>query len=306
MRPSEARRDKTRLAYVTSAHFDESGNGGESGLLILGGYIGRVGMWKQFSTDWQKVLDGNLDGLPAWPPAHAVNIENGRNGFDVLDKPQRQARLENLVNVVEKYRPVPLIQRIPLQEFNSMVVDAKTFYGIHETSRNWWEHAYSYAAARLFAWLYELGDQVKDVEELSDVTSEVVFDTMENLDSKVAAVIESGIRGWYKESETVEVYERVGAPRWRPVHKLRDYIPVQAADLLVWHDSRVKNHKDNSRLETLARLFRDRRAQVLPWNARHALNWIETHTLQDSQAAILREDARRRWRRPYEGTGPNP
>jgi hypothetical protein len=204
-------------------------------------------MWKSFSDDWQAVLDRP----PALPPFHAAPFERGRDGFEAMkDKKLKAARLSGLLGVLEKHQPQGVLVCVGVEEFKRRVPEQLT----DET----WTYPYEYAAANLVGLLTSLHD-----DRRTDFgTIEVVFDHIEQFEKRTKDKIENNVRRALQEDSPKHA-ARLGQVHWPPPDLRSNYVPLQAADFLVWHQRRARDEQDG---ET-RRAWRKLKAMKLRWGA---------------------------------------
>lgn len=225
-------REGAIVAFLCQSFFDECGTGLDLPCFVLGGYLGKVEMWKQFSDDWQAVLDGKKDGLPPWPPFHAYLAENGKEGFGVLDAVQRKRRLGHLVSVIGKHRPQALIGYVDVQRFKEGLAEI----GHERKRKETWSHPYEFVAATMVGAFVHLlrkpGAECASIEPIFDWMERFNIRTKQKIEKRVIRVIEV---------DHPELAGRIGVPRWPRPAERANYVPLQAADLLVWHVGRANN-----------------------------------------------------------------
>lgn len=215
---------------LSQAFLDESG-GPDTPYFVLGGYVGPVEMWKRFSEDWQAVLDQS----PAWPPFHAVECEGGEGGFQVLDAADRKRRLGELINVIAKHRPHAVLTVTDISKFKAVVPPV----GPRGRKRQTWKYPYEFNALHLIGALCQLEDKVD--QELG--TIEIIFDHIEQFRGSTGRECEERVLRALQEDHP-DYAMRLIPPRWPKPKEQVNYIPLQAADLLVWHFRRYKDHPD--------------------------------------------------------------
>jgi hypothetical protein len=241
---NKARREAALVAMLSQAFFDESG-GLDQPSFVLGGWVGGVEMWKQFSDDWQAVLDWK----PELPPFHAAPFERCEEGFEPMaDRKLRAARLNGLIDVLEKHKPAGVLVCVPMDEFKRRIPEQKR--------REAWTYPYVYAAAQLVGILTSL----HEFRRTDFGTVEVVFDYIQQFHARTKRKIEENVR-LVLQADAPKLARRLGEVHWPPLHLRENYVPLQAADMLVWHQRRARDERDG---ET-RRAWRRLKAMRLSW-----------------------------------------
>jgi hypothetical protein len=259
------------------AFLDESG-GETTRSFVLGGYVGRVEMWKHFSIDWQAVLDQD----PPWPPFHAVACEGGRpgrrgeRGFDALNYNARQHRMGKLIEVINKHKPQAILAIVDMDNFLARVPDRIKRRRMDDQS---WKYPYDYAASHLFGTLCKLDDTVgKDLG-----TIDVVFDTMEQFDGPTGLKLQGQVINSIKQ-DNPDLARRLGVPIWPKADDRVNYVPLQAADLLVWHYRRYRDESDGKHRRACRELVRAGILFAAPRPGVDTLgDWIRGHLSTDER-----------------------
>jgi len=231
---SRGRRDAVLLAMISRAFIDESGDQDKPSF-VLGGYIASVEEWKEFSDDWQAVLGDD----PPWPALHMAPCWYAKESpWDLFDRDVREAKLLRLVEVIKKHRPVAFL----------VVVDVPAFYGpASEESRSISDaRPYLMAAATLISAVLRLHeDQGRDFGKV-----DFVFDTKEKyFKRQVQADIEEDLIPLL-EVELPHLRKRLGSLHWPRHVEKADYVPLQAADMLVWHWRRGRDEPGGRYIST--------------------------------------------------------
>ena len=263
------------MAFLSQAFFDESG-GHDKPFMVLGGYVGAVEMWKRFSDDWNAVLDGKADGLPAWPSFHSVEAENGKEGFGVLCPLQRKKRIGHLIAVIAKHRPIALLGTVDVPRFLAQVRAEMRDAGLEPRRKQYWNHPYSFLAYYSVGNLFNLCNAVGEKTAAEIGTIEPVFDHMDKIGGATRKMIQFGVIEAVTESEPGSIAKRVGSPRWIQRNERANWSQLQAADLLVWHHGRAKNSKEPHR-----RAYRSLQAAAKPYHSYGRVDlqnvWIRGH-----------------------------
>jgi hypothetical protein len=107
-------------------------------------------------------------------------------------------------------------------------------------SQLWKHHPYSFCAAQLFGNLCQLADHVG--EEFG--TIDVVFGPLNKRFVGAAGdEIRKGVIAAVEE-DSPEHARRLGTPSWSRADERAEHVPLQAADLLVWHIRRRWDEPD--------------------------------------------------------------
>lgn len=226
------------MAFLTQAFVDESG-GVDLPHFVIGGMLGSTEMWKAFSDDWQKVLDE----VPAIPPLHMVDIYGRKNGFQVLNKAARDARLMRLIDVVACHKPLRFYTFFEVDEFKNV------FRGAFARDSKNLKHPYAVAAVDLVTRL--LVNIEKHVPGAGSV--ELLFDTHQQCGPRLERIITRDLYEVVKNVNPKDA-ELIGGVRWIRHHERQNYTPIQAADMLVWNVRRALSHpgwSDSEHFKTL-------------------------------------------------------
>jgi len=236
-------REAALLMFVSQSFVDES----QSELpavakpcFVMGGFVGGVEMWKSFATDWQK----ELDEPPKLPPFHAVDFNRPQNGFEVLVnkrrgidlRPQRMARL---LGVIEKHKPKAWLVQWRKKSY------AETFGQLPKNSGEAKRMAHPHGLGALMI----LGRILRDnpPHHVEGSTLHPVFDTHGQSGGAAHDIFENEVRPYLRAELPHTAY--MMEPTWPlPEHK-HLYRPLQAADLLVWHQRRVHESSKAALLE---------------------------------------------------------
>jgi hypothetical protein len=156
----------THPTMLSQAFLDESG-GLDHDSFFLGGLVGPVEMWKDFSEDWQAVLDQE----PALPAFHMVKCEGLKGGFEVLNEITRHERLSQLVDVLAEHEPQAVAVKVGIENWKRRTPRGST----KKQNKAHWRYPYAFAAENL----------VGTITKLQDATGrclgriDIVFDWME-------------------------------------------------------------------------------------------------------------------------------
>ncbi len=219
---------------ISHAYLDESG-GLDQGHFVIGGYVAPVESWKDFTDDWLAVLEED----PELPPFHAVDFEAEQNGFEVLtgNPDLKRRKLAGLVNVIKKHRPHGVLLVVGMDDFRRRVPKPSTER--LKRRKQAWRYPYTYGAAHLVGSLCDYHEEIG--HDLG--TIECIFDWMEQFRKPMKKIVQDAVIAAIEE-ESPKHAKRLATPRWPKPSERANHIPLQAADLLVWHQRRAKDHRD--------------------------------------------------------------
>ena len=202
---------------MLSGYVDESGNDGKSTSLVLGGYVLPAENWLAFSCDWKKVLDN----APRISYFKASQAEYGNGEFAGIDQPLRNAKVLELLAVIEKHVPLGLVCWMRFDSWEEILLPRAS-------------PGFDNVYYPVFDWIIkENFNQRKDFECSTDF---IFDDDKTNITLKTNLItIHYGIRE--QVAAIPEFYKMLGSS---PAFK-DDKIVLQAADLLVWHKRRHLN-----------------------------------------------------------------
>jgi hypothetical protein len=226
------------MAMESRVYIDESG-GPDTPTFVLGGYIGDVEIWKGFSDEWSEILNRE----PVMPPLHMTDVTAPKNGWNLLTPDKRRKRLLALVDVIGKYRPHCVCAEISSEAFRRQVTaklppkqelirDARPL-----------TYLYGYTACVLAAQMVGLEDHIN--KPLGQIT--LVFDYQEQFRKEIRHQIENGLRPTLNAHYPHLADRYGGAPLWPKPDERGDFVPLQAADMFVWHRRRCRDHPDGER-----------------------------------------------------------
>lgn len=225
-------------SMLSQAFLDESG-GLDHPRLVLGGYVGNLDLWTAFSEDWRKVLDKH--GLP---PLHMRMLRNKAQGgkWAVLCDEEQHAILLELIGVIATHKPQSFVSMVGIPDFVRRMPQ-------HD-SRLSWTYPYSFAACNVVGGITDLEDVCG--REFGSV--EVVFDWLQQFNRSVGWTIEERVR-----AHLASRANRLGRVSWAGVANRDRFVPLQAADMLVWHERRTSDH----RIPLLQKILSNRRLEAL-------------------------------------------
>jgi uncharacterized protein DUF3800 len=204
---------------LSQAFIDESGDHDKPSF-VLGGYIAGAEEWTSFSDDWQAVLNDD----PPWPALHMAPCSYAKDPpWSDFNREVRDAKLLQLIAVIEKHNPAAFIATMDVAEFKGPRA---------EESRSISDgHPYLMAAATLISALLNFHeDRRRDFGKI-----EFIFDTKDKYFRRhVRADIEEDLIPLLR-AEAPHLLERLGEIYWPRPDEKANFVPLQAADMLVWH-----------------------------------------------------------------------
>lgn len=190
--------------FVLQAFVDDSGSATGEKRLFLAGYILSVETWKSFSDEWAEALQ----------EPRALKCLHMTQSFYDWTKGERNRKIERLAAVIKKYRPLSIECSISTRDFKEILAPHSP-YDLR--------HPY-------FACFHALVIQsAKLVEHFGlEGPLDFVFDVQGNVGPDAAI--------WYeviKQLQGPSVRKILGGP---PIFRNdEEVLPLQAADMLVWH-----------------------------------------------------------------------
>ena len=211
------RREQSLIAMLSQAFIDESG-GVDRTQFVLGGYVGSVDAWTSFSDSWQAVLDAR-----SLPPLHMTALRNKKDGgaWYALGESEQHEVLLELVGVVAEHDLRSFIGIVGINDFKARMPTPD--------SQLHWTSPYSFAACLVVGGMVSLEEVCG--REFGQI--EVVFDWMQQFYRDVGWVIEQRVR-----TSLGDLAPRLGRVCWAGKDNRDRYVPLQAADMLVWHQRR--------------------------------------------------------------------
>jgi len=202
------------------AFIDESG-GPDKPSFVLGGYIAKTEEWAAFSDDWQAVL--NRD--PPWPALHMAPCHYAKEEpWCNFSEEDRDQRLEDLVSVIAKHKPHAFLTAIDTQRLSEAEVRNAEIKEISEG------HPYLMAAGALISSLLEF----HEAKGVDFGVIDFVFDFQQQFRRKVKKEVDEILAPGLKQDFPLRS-SRLGSRAWPRGKEKDSHIPLQAADMLVWH-----------------------------------------------------------------------
>lgn len=193
-----------KVLVVLQAFIDDSGSDKRPDKrLVLAGYIQTAEAWSSFSEDWAAVLASE-------PPLKSLHMTGGFHGFTKL---ARERKIDALVSVLEKYRPISIECAVSKRDYVELLQDVVP-YDIR--------HPYF----PCFVGILQCVAKAIEAEGLHGPV-DLIFDMQGNVGQAAAL--------WYvplKHSDPLLARTLGGPPIFRSDD---DVLPLQAADMLAWH-----------------------------------------------------------------------
>jgi hypothetical protein len=226
---------------VLQAYIDDSGGTelNQHPYFVLGGFVSSVERWAEFSSDWQAVLDME-PRLEYFKMSHAGSLNEQFSPARGWDRPMRDARLAKFVEVARSY---PIYR-------TSVAVD-KALFSEHiagldlPNPRPTAKDPYYLAFHNLVTGLPLLqAGNIKSVPK--DGKIDFIFDYQCKTGIRASAAwedVKTNVLPRLKMDGVPDVMPFLGSP---PIFRdEKEFLPLQAADLYVWH---VRRHLRNNRV----------------------------------------------------------
>lgn len=188
------------------AFVDDSGSGGDSPWYVLAGYSGTVCDWVGFEADWREALDSP----PSIAYFKAVEAESLKEQFYGLSEHQRNSKIDALIKVIGQHTQRAIHVRVRQRLYNEILKP-----NVPEI----WDDPYFFLFPAFISAVLTMEKYFGNQEP-----AELVFDNSERLDRRAKKL--------YGQLITFPQY----AGRVLNVHfrSEKDFLPLQAADLLAW------------------------------------------------------------------------
>lgn len=216
---------------VTQAFADESGNGMDTPVFVLSAYVSKLDRWERFSDRWQEALDGP----PSLPTFHMTDFQSRKRGFEMLKDKDEEAedRLQMLAGLAIQYAMRSMTVFLPTDLY------LKHVHG-KLGGRKRFDHPYVVAAPALVMGILQLEDR-KGID----------FGKIDFMfgHHQTSGFIQRSINNDLRpllENEFPSLAARLGE-FYRPTEVAR-YRPLQAADMLAWHQHRERVAKEGRRI----------------------------------------------------------
>lgn len=221
----------TKLFLILQAYFDDSASDTDDHRLYLAGYVQNSIVWVHFSDEWDRVLHGGPARIEYFKMSEAEALCGQFQGWDQHD---RDVKVLLLADVIRRHRPCSIECSVSRDEFDSIFRPVAPFE---------FRHPYFLCFNGVIQHLPRLYAALP-----STLPIDFIFD-------------EQGLVGveavmWYeviKKMQPPEIATRLGStPSFR---NDRDILPLQAADLLVWHRRRSREKRYTHEVRPVLRLL---------------------------------------------------
>jgi hypothetical protein len=215
-------------AGVLKAFVDDSGSGGDSKWFVLAGYVGTVEAWDRFDPLWLSVLYQS-PRIEYFKSKEAIHRHGQLRGFT---EEQRDAKLDALVNVIGDCADRAFCARVRQSDYNELV-------------KGQIPERYDSAYYFLFPFFIGAVVNMERLDGLSEPT-EFVFDSDERFERLAYEMVPKLMPLKSFSGGIVSVLYRND----------KEFLPLQAADLLAWQIRRAfsvtkeprRKHFDAARL----------------------------------------------------------
>lgn len=196
---------------MLEGYADDSGNNRESHVFVLAGFVGNAPDWSEFEQEWAECL--------AKPPALEYfkmrECQAFRGQFLGWQEKERNKRLADLVAIIQKHAKASIFALVPRDDF---------FVAVPKTKSRYFKTPY---ALTYYALIWATLQSMQSCG-LKD-TVNFIFDEQLRLSDDVQAL-------WGQFAQNIARSELAPHLGSRPIHgSEKQYIPLQAADLLAWH-----------------------------------------------------------------------
>lgn len=243
----------------SQAYIDESG-GREHPTFVMGGYAGTAAMWRAFSSDWQAVIDAQ----PAIPPMHMAYCERGEGEWAALaDRDTRERKLLDLAAVIARHRPLSFVVELRTADYLAC------WHRLLPKRYDRLDHPHAVCAFWIAARLVDL-QSLRGVD-LGPV--DLLFDWHEQCGRRTRDAIEEATRP-FLQAHAPKKAHLLGATRWIPRADRASHVPLQAADLLVWHWRRAISEPDGEHRPVFKALMAASDGSVFRIQRRGLWEWV--------------------------------
>jgi uncharacterized protein DUF3800 len=223
---------------ISKAYFDESG-GPDTRSFIVGGFLGQSPMWKDFSDEWQRVLNED----PAISLFHMIEWEAAKVNNQIT-KSEYQRKLDKLVSVIRRFEPEPFIVKCDSSDYAKICKGKTSRYIARE------DHPYLAASQVLLTHMLYHWKVNNGTYNVIDV----FFDEQQQF-KKIQNHVREFTKDWMA-TRFAHLGEHLNQVTWIESKNKQLYVPLQAADLLVWHYRRKCDHRDGPTRPTYIALER--------------------------------------------------
>jgi hypothetical protein len=230
--PSAARR--RRLMVMLQAYVDDSGRGQR--VFVLAGFIASPATWAVFSDEWAAVLatEPHIDYFKM------MEAHNFKKQFDGWESRQRDKKISDLYDVIQKHELIGIRLCINMDEYDSL------FASIEHDAPHYF-YVYVLAVSNIVSMLARYQKDIGLHEKV-----DFIFDHQPGQSGKIIDVWD-----FFKEIATDDTKDMLGSlPEFKDD---KDTMPLQAADLHAWWARRRQLEKVNGepRLDWPCRPMRD-------------------------------------------------
>ncbi|MGA7831733.1 MAG: DUF3800 domain-containing protein [Terracidiphilus sp.] len=202
---------------MLKCYADDSGShrGEDSNLFVLAGYLLEEERWEQFSEDWDTQLKRDF-------PVeffHMTDAESGDGKFEGIASEFRRRKVKDLALLIAGYQPIPIAVSLDKRDYNLI------FKGIAPQER---DNPYALLLFQLMRGIAEFQKRRKQISGCECEPVEFIFDNQ--------GPEELVTLSWYAGlvDAVPEPFKTIMANT--PVFRSdRDFLPLQAADMLAWH-----------------------------------------------------------------------
>lgn len=219
-------------------YIDDSGSEPLSKYFVLAGYVSKVGAWAKFSEEWSERL--KQSGLAYFKMSEAMGWTkefSKENGWDAKS-------IENEVNCLSKIIAdnckSTISCRIETSLFQKLVLPTPTVIIRNNTNQNPYYFLYMRLISSYWARCEKMG-----IKERCDF----IFDKQHGYEKRAAelycSLLDDNKREFPKSHRSY-----IGSkPRWEDD---KEYLPIQAADMVAWLLRRYKNYKNTGKVSQQA------------------------------------------------------
>jgi hypothetical protein len=212
------------LAFV-----DDSGSGGDAPYYILAGYYAPLAIWREFCPKWQKILD--LE--PRLEYFKMSEAESRKGEFSGFLPEQRTRRVNRFIDVILTHH---------LQEA-SVAVPRETYTKIlYPILHKYHASPYYFAFIAMVSALAGINRYSGSAEE-----TDFIFDEQVGMETKAVRLYHR-LKGYFPERQFGRVAYRTD----------KDFLPLQAADLIAWQMRRFRCTPEEPLRDELRRLHSGR------------------------------------------------
>ncbi|MBZ5622892.1 MAG: DUF3800 domain-containing protein [Acidobacteriia bacterium] len=213
---------------MLKAFIDDSGSAGDSPWFVLAGYVGTVEGWDRFDPLWESVLS-SPPSIDYFKSTEAVHL---RGEFDEFTSEERDAKLDALIDVIGTCAERAVCARMRQRDYN-------------EIAKGCIPARFDSPYYLLFPSIIAAAVNIERIEGEGQ-PAEFVFDTDQRFERLAYEMVPSLMPLRSFNNGIVNVSYRDD----------RDFLPLQAADLLAWQirrgfskpDEPKRRHFDSARL----------------------------------------------------------